>query len=92
MEVQEVNQQLLEKSEYHFLALVDVDFAAFHTFHPLSCKSIVGSIALHLVIRNRGELDASGRTFARRDDVGIVVVALHEMKVYHGTDLCRGLS
>lgn len=91
MEVQEVNQQLLEKSEYHFLALVDVDFAAFHTFHPLSCKSIVGCIA-HLMIRNRGELDASGRTFARRDDVGIVVVALHEMKVYHGTYLCRGLS
>ena len=29
MEVHEVNQQLLEKSEYHFLALVDVDFAAF---------------------------------------------------------------
>ena len=53
-----VNQQLLEKSEYHFLALVDVDFAAFHTFHPLSCKSIVGSIAAHLKIRNRGELDA----------------------------------
>ena len=79
MEVHEVNQQLLEKSEYHFLALVDVDFAAFHTFHPLSCKSIVSCIALNLMTRNCWELDASRRTFTRCDDVGIVVVAFHEM-------------